>query len=103
MKKHKKYKSIDMENYFGSYVMATPRQMRQILGKPDIEDIADYSNYTRLEWNMETDDGQHFAVCDWMEFNELDEDEELEWRITGKSKEFTESIADELQILIDNQ
>lgn len=103
MKKAKRYRSIRISEYHGSIVCATPRQLRELLGKPDIEQEADSANYTSYEWIMQTDDGIPFSVFDWMEFREFDEDEEIEWYISGENKEVTDKISEEISNLINNK
>jgi hypothetical protein len=34
---------------------------------------------------METEDGEVFTVYDWKEYRQLDENEDIEWHIGGRS------------------
>lgn len=58
--------------------------LRNVLGQPNFESN-DGEDKVNFDWIMETEDGEPFTVYDWKEYRQLDENEDIEWHIGGRS------------------
>jgi len=63
---------------------ATVDDLRNVLGQPKFESN-DGQDKCNFDWIMETEDGTVFTVYDWKEYRQLDENEDIEWHIGGRS------------------
>ena len=76
---------------------ATVAELRKILGEPQCEQN-DGQDKCNFDWTMETEDGTVFTVYDWKEYRRLEEDEEIEWHIGGRSRLDTEKALTEIVV-----
>jgi hypothetical protein len=51
---------------------------------------------------METEDGTVFTVYDWKEYRRLEEDEDIEWHVGGRSGADTEKALNEIDEALNN-
>ena len=80
---------------------ATVDDLRNVLGQPQFEsnDGEDKNNF---DWIMETEDGEVFTVYDWKEYRQLDENEDIEWHIGGRSGLTTGKALSEITKALDS-
>ena len=64
---------------------ASINQLTNIFGEPTIQDNTG-EDKVNFEWEMETDEGDVFAIYDWKEYRKLDLDEQIEWHIGSNSR-----------------
>ena len=83
-------------SFFGTTIVASLEELRQVLGKPIIEEN-DGRDKVNFEWEMETDSEDMFTVYDWKEYRPLSETEEIEWHIGGFNKSATERAKVEIE------
>ena len=76
---------------------ASVADLRRILGEPQCEQN-DGQDKCNFDWTMETEDGTIFTVYDWKEYRRLEEDEEIEWHIGGRSRLDTEKALTEIVV-----
>jgi len=67
-------------------LFASVEQLKKVLGKPTFEHN-NGKDKTNFEWNLETDDGNVFAIYDWKEYRPLQANKVIEWYI-GANSEF---------------
>ena len=77
-------KSADGTSFHDHTFSATVGDLRKALGEPYCEQN-DGEDKVNFEWIMETEDGTVFTVYDWKEYRQLDENEDIEWHIGGRS------------------
>lgn len=82
-------------SFFDTTFIATPTQLRKILGKPEWEGN-DGSDKVNMEWTMETEKGNVFTVYDWKNYRPLNENTRYEWYIGGENKNVTEAAKREI-------
>jgi hypothetical protein len=80
---------------------ATVADLRKILGEPQCEQN-DGQDKCNFDWTMETEDGTVFTVYDWKEYRRLEEDEDIEWHVGGRSGADTEKALNEIDEALDN-
>jgi len=90
-------------SFFGTTITETAAILRNFLGDPTFENNDGLSNIN-LEWEMELVDNVNpvvvFTVYDWEIFRLINDEEVIEWRIGGYSKEDTDNAREELIKLI---
>ena len=81
----KTYQSTDGTSFHGITIRASVEQLTKAFGDPTIVDNTgdDKVNY---EWDMETDEGEVFAIYDWKYYRPLKSDEIVTWNIGAMSK-----------------
>lgn len=82
-------------SYHSHTVVCTPHELKQILGEPT-HDTNTGEDKVNLEWICQTEDGQVFTIYDWKEYHSLNDNEEIEWHIGGKSSKVTRKAQSEL-------
>ena len=89
-------KSANGTSFHNHTFTATVDDLRNVLGQPKFEsnDGEDKNNF---DWIMETEDGEVFTVYDWKEYRQLDENEDIEWHIGGRSGADTEKALLEIR------
>ena len=94
-------KSANGTSFHNHTFIATVDDLRNVLGKPQFEsnDGEDKSNF---DWIMETEDGEVFTVYDWKEYRQLDENEDIEWHIGGRSGLTTGKALSEITKALDS-
>ena len=94
-------KSADGTSFHNHTFTATVDDLRNVLGQPKFEsnDGQDKSNF---DWIMETEDGEVFTVYDWKEYRQLDENEDIEWHIGGRSGLTTGKALSEITKALDS-
>lgn len=80
----KTYQSTDGTSFHGVAIRASVDQLTKAFGDPTIVDNTgeDKVNY---EWDMETEEGEVFAIYDWKYYRPLSSDEIVTWNIGAKS------------------
>ena len=94
-------KSADGTSFHNHTFTATVDDLRNVLGQPKFEsnDGEDKNNF---DWIMETEDGEVFTVYDWKEYRQLDENEDIEWHIGGRSGLTTGKALSEITKALDS-
>ena len=94
-------KSADGTSFHNHTFTATVDDLRNVLGQPQFEsnDGEDKNNF---DWIMETEDGEVFTVYDWKEYRQLDENEDIEWHIGGRSGLTTGKALSEITKALDS-
>ncbi len=89
-------KSSNFTSFYGSEVIATVKELIQVLGEPayDGNDGQDKVNY---EWVLETDKGNVFTVYDWKHYRSIRTDEQVYWHIGGHNLNATETAKREIE------
>ena len=77
-------KSANGTSFHNHTFSATVGDLRKALGEPYCEQN-DGEDKVNFDWIMETEDGEVFTVYDWKEYRQLDENEDIEWHIGGRS------------------
>ncbi len=80
---------------------ATVDDLRNVLGQPKFESN-DGQDKVNFDWIMETEDGEPFTVYDWKEYRQLDENEDIEWHIGGRSGLTTGKALSEITKALDS-
>ena len=80
---------------------ATVDDLRNVLGQPKFESN-DGQDKCNFDWIMETEDGEVFTVYDWKEYRQLDENEDIEWHIGGRSGLTTGKALSEITKALDS-
>jgi len=75
--------SVNGTSFYGDVVLATPNELKHILGKPEYENG---SGKVNMEWNLETHHGTVFTVYDWKEYKSIHPNKQIEWHIGGHSR-----------------
>jgi hypothetical protein len=94
-------KSANGTSFHDTTFIATVADLRKILGEPQCEQN-DGQDKCNFDWTMETDDGTVFTVYDWKEYRRLEEDEDIEWHVGGRSGADTEKALNEIDEALDN-
>ena len=91
----KTYQSTDGTSFHGVTIRASVEQLTKAFGDPTIVDNTgdDKVNY---EWDMETDEGEVFAIYDWKYYRPLRSDEIVTWNIGAMSKSVSNDAEREL-------
>ena len=89
-------KSADGTSFHNHTFTATVDDLRNVLGQPYCEQN-DGEDKVNFDWIMETEDGEVFTVYDWKEYRQLDENEDIEWHIGGRSGLITEKALLEIR------
>lgn len=92
----KTYQSTDGTSFHGVTIRASVDQLTKAFGDPTIVDNTgdDKVNY---EWDMETDEGEVFAIYDWKYYRPLRSDEIVTWNIGAMSKSVSNDAERELR------
>jgi hypothetical protein len=64
-------------------IKASPDQMFQALGRPDVSHPTYHT--IQYEWDFETDTGEPFKIHDWREYRIYNSSWPIEWVIEAKS------------------
>jgi hypothetical protein len=88
-------KSADGTSFHDTTFTTSVANLRKILGGPQSEQN-DGEDKVNFDWTMETEDGTVFTVYDWKEYRPLEEDEEVEWHVGGRSRADTEKALNEI-------
>jgi hypothetical protein len=94
-------KSANGTSFHDTTFIATVADLRKILGEPQCEQN-DGQDKCNFDWTMETEDGTIFTVYDWKEYRRLEEDEDIEWHVGGRSGADTEKALNEIDEALDN-
>jgi hypothetical protein len=94
-------KSANGTSFHDTTFIATVADLRKILGEPQCEQN-DGQDKCNFDWTMETEDGTVFTVYDWKEYRRLEEDEDIEWHVGGRSGADTEKALNEIDEALDN-
>ena len=94
-------KSADGTSFHNHTFSATVGGLRKALGEPYCEQN-DGEDKVNFEWIMETEDGTVFTVYDWKEYRQLDENEDIEWHIGGRSGLTTGKALSEITKALDS-
>ena len=94
-------KSADGTSFHNHTFTATVDDLRNVLGQPYCEQN-DGEDKVNFEWIMETEDGTVFTVYDWKEYRQLDENEDIEWHIGGRSGLTTGKALSEITKALDS-
>jgi hypothetical protein len=94
-------KSADGTSFHDHTFSATVGDLRKALGEPYCEQN-DGEDKVNFEWIMETEDGTVFTVYDWKEYRQLDENEDIEWHIGGRSGLTTGKALSEITKALDS-
>jgi len=80
-------------SFHSTIINATVNQLSEICGEPETGQFEDKVTH---EWVLETDEGEVFTIYDWKEYRQIEDDENIEWHIGGKSAAITERAKQEL-------
>ena len=94
-------KSANGTSFHDTTFIATVADLRKILGEPQCEQN-DGQDKCNFDWTMETEDGTIFTVYDWKEYRRLEEDEDIEWHVGGRSGADTEKALNEIDEALNN-
>jgi hypothetical protein len=94
-------KSANGTSFHDTTFIATVADLRKILGEPQCEQN-DGQDKCNFDWTMETEDGTVFTVYDWKEYRRLEEDEDIEWHVGGRSGADTEKALNEIAEALNN-
>ena len=94
-------KSADGTSFHNHTFTATVDDLRNVLGEPYCEQN-DGEDKVNFDWIMETEDGEVFTVYDWKEYRQLDENEDIEWHIGGRSGLTTGKALSEITKALDS-
>ena len=94
-------KSADGTSFHDHTFTATVDDLRNVLGQPNFESN-DGEDKVNFDWIMETEDGEVFTVYDWKEYRQLDENEDIEWHIGGRSGLTTGKALSEITKALDS-
>jgi hypothetical protein len=94
-------KSANGTSFHDTTFTAAVADLRKILGEPQCEQN-DGQDKCNFDWTMETEDGTVFTVYDWKEYRRLEEDEDIEWHVGGRSGADTEKALNEIDEALDN-
>ncbi len=94
-------KSANGTSFHDTTFIATVADLRKILGEPQFEQN-DGQDKCNFDWTMETEDGTVFTVYDWKEYRKLEEDEDIEWHVGGRSGADTEKALNEIADALNN-
>ena len=94
-------KSANGTSFHDTTFIATVADLRKILGEPQCEQN-DGQDKCNFDWTMETEDGTVFTVYDWKEYRRLEEDEDIEWHVGGRSGADTEKALNEIDEALNN-
>ena len=94
-------KSANGTSFHDTTFIATVADLRKILGEPQCEQN-DGQDKCNFDWTMETEEGTVFTVYDWKEYRRLEEDEDIEWHVGGRSGADTEKALNEIDEALDN-
>ena len=94
-------KSANGTSFHNHTFSATVGDLRKALGEPYCEQN-DGEDKVNFEWIMETEDGTVFTVYDWKEYRQLDENEDIEWHIGGRSGLTTGKALSEITKALDS-
>lgn len=82
-------------SFHGTCILCTKSELTNLLGEPTYEQN-NGEDKVNVEWVCETEDGQTFTIYDWKEYRPINDNEEIEWHIGGKSRATTERAYREL-------
>ena len=91
----KTYQSTDGTSFHGVTIRASVEQLTKAFGDPTIVDNTG-DDKVNFEWDMETDEGEVFAIYDWKYYRPLLSDEIVTWHIGSKSKSVSNDAEREL-------
>ena len=94
-------KSANGTSFHNHTFTATVDDLRNVLGQPYCEQN-DGEDKVNFDWIMETEDGEVFTVYDWKEYRQLDENEDIEWHIGGRSGLTTGKALSEITKALDS-
>jgi hypothetical protein len=94
-------KSANGTSFHDTTFIATVADLRKILGEPQCEQN-DGQDKCNFDWTMETEDGTIFTVYDWKEYRRLEEGEDIEWHVGGRSGADTEKALNEIAEALNN-
>ena len=95
-------KTANGTSFYGSTIIATPNQLKSILGPPSF--IADgIEDKVNLIWDCETDQGEVFTIYDWKEYRTVHMDEKITFNIGGFKSSVTEKIKWNLSLALELQ
>ena len=94
-------KSADGTSFHNHTFSATVGDLRKALGEPYCEQN-DGEDKVNFEWILETEEGEPFTVYDWKEYRQLDENEDIEWHIGGRSGLTTGKALSEITKALDS-
>ena len=94
-------KSANGTSFHNHTFTATVDDLRNVLGQPKFESN-DGQDKVNFDWIMETEDGEPFTVYDWKEYRQLDENEDIEWHIGGRSGLTTGQALSEITKALDS-
>ena len=91
----KTYQSTDGTSFQGVVIRATVNQLISAFGDPSME-YNTGEDKVNFEWDMETDEGEVFAIYDWKYYRPLSSDEIVTWNIGAMSKSVSNDAEREL-------
>ena len=89
-------KSTNGTSFHDTTIRCSVNDLREILGEP-INESNDGSDKVNFEWDMETDEGEVFAIYDWKYYRPLSSDEIVTWNIGAMSKSVSYDAERELK------
>ena len=90
----KTYKSTDGTSFHGLTIRATVEQLTKAFGEPENNNTGE--DKVNFVWDMETDEGEVFAIYDWKYYRPLSSDEIVTWNIGAMSKSVSNDAEREL-------
>ena len=92
-------KSLNGTSFHGDIISTTADKLIATFGPPQYE-CNDGSDKTNMEWNMEDEFGDVFALYDWKYYRPLRMDEVVPWHIGCHSKEISKRIVGRLKEIL---
>jgi len=88
--------SFSSSSFHRVTILCSIAELIEIIGEPQ-HYANDGSDKVNVEWDCITDDGIIFSIYDWKYFREVDEDEDIEFHIGGRS--FIETFNAQVKLL----
>jgi hypothetical protein len=85
--------------FYNVTIKTTVNELKRVLGEPSYQGN-DGKEKVNFDWACETEDGEVVTIYDWKSYKVLDLNEEIEFHLGGRSKDFTLKGKEELETLL---